>query len=83
MHCGRKPASPPPQVTPPPSPAATCWRCRPRSTHDDLAALQSACTGPAVALRRQLRELLAYHLGAVPLRTRQVMLDLQPLVDDR
>ena len=47
---------------------------------DDLPALQRACTAPAVALRRQLRELLAYHLGAAPLRTRQVLRDLQPLL---
>ncbi len=47
---------------------------------DDLAALQRACSGPAHALRRLLRELLAYHLGAAPLRTRQVLLDLQPLL---
>ena len=46
---------------------------------DDLGALQRACAAPAAALRRQLRELLAYHLGPVPLRTRQVLLDLQPL----
>jgi DNA repair protein RecO (recombination protein O) len=47
---------------------------------DDLAALQHACAGPAAALRRQLRDLLAYHLGAAPLRTRQVLLDLQTLL---
>lgn len=47
---------------------------------DDLVALQRDCTGPAAALRRLLRELLAYHLGAVPLRTRQVLRDLQPLL---
>ena len=47
---------------------------------DDLRALQRACAGPGAALRRQLRELLAYHLGAAPLRTRQVLLDLQPLL---
>jgi DNA repair protein RecO (recombination protein O) len=47
---------------------------------DDLAALQRACATPAAALRRQLRELIAYHLGAAPLRTRQVLLDLQPLL---
>ena len=56
-----------------------------RALHDalganDLAALQQTCTGPAPALRQQLRELLAYHLGAVPLRTRQVLRDLQPLL---
>jgi DNA repair protein RecO (recombination protein O) len=47
---------------------------------DDLSALQRACATPAAPLRRQLRDLLAYHLGAVPLRTRQVLLDLQPLL---
>ena len=47
---------------------------------DDLLALQRACRGPALALRRSLRELLAYHLGAAPLRTRQMLLDLQPLL---
>jgi DNA repair protein RecO (recombination protein O) len=47
---------------------------------DDLAALQRACAGPAAVLRRLLRELLAYHLGAVPLRTRQVLRELQPLL---
>jgi len=47
---------------------------------DDLPALQHACGAPAAALRRLLRELLAYHLGAAPLRTRQVLLELQPLL---
>jgi DNA repair protein RecO (recombination protein O) len=47
---------------------------------DDLAMVQRTCAGPAAALRRLLRELLAYHLGAVPLRTRQVLRDLQPLL---
>jgi DNA repair protein RecO (recombination protein O) len=47
---------------------------------DDLGALQRACAGPVAALRRQLRELLAYHLGAAPLRTRQVLRELQPLL---
>lgn len=47
---------------------------------NDLVALQQACIAPGQALRRQLRGLLAYHLGAVPLRTRQVLRDLQPLI---
>jgi DNA repair protein RecO (recombination protein O) len=47
---------------------------------EDLPALQRACAAPAAALRRLLRELLAYHLGAAPLRTRQVLLELQPLL---
>jgi DNA repair protein RecO (recombination protein O) len=46
---------------------------------DNLAALQLACAAPAVALRQQLRALLAYHLGTTALRTRQVLLDLQTL----
>ena len=47
---------------------------------DDLPALRRACVAPAGVLRRQLRELLAYHLGSTPLRTRQVLLELQPLL---
>ena len=47
---------------------------------DDLSALQRACVAPAAALRRPLRELLAYHLGPTPLRTRQLLLELQPLL---
>lgn len=46
----------------------------------DLGAVRRACSVPAAALRRMLRELLAYHLGAAPLRTRQVLMDLQPLM---
>jgi hypothetical protein len=46
----------------------------------DLGAVRRACSAPAAGLRRMLRELLAYHLGAVPLRTRQVRMDLQPLM---
>jgi DNA repair protein RecO (recombination protein O) len=46
----------------------------------DLAAIRHACVAPAAPLRRVLRELLAYHLGPVPLRTRQMMLELQPLL---
>jgi len=46
---------------------------------NDLDALRSACSVPAIALRRQLRDLLAHHLGTSRLRTREVLLDLQPL----
>lgn len=42
--------------------------------------LQAACALAAPALRAQLRALLHYHLGSRPLRTRQVMLELQRLV---
>lgn len=41
--------------------------------------LQAACALAAPALRAQLRALLDYHLGSRPLRTRQVMLELQRL----
>ena len=47
----------------------------------DLGALQAACLGALPALRLQLRGLLQYHLGHVALRTRQVMLEVQRLID--
>jgi DNA repair protein RecO (recombination protein O) len=46
----------------------------------DRAALQSVCRPCESALRRQLRQWLAYHLGGSPLRTREVVRDLQPLL---
>jgi DNA repair protein RecO (recombination protein O) len=49
----------------------------------DLDALRSACLPVVQALRRQLRHWLAYHLGGAPLRTREVMLELQPLLTAR
>lgn len=42
-------------------------------------ALQQLCAAAGPLLRAPLRELLHYHLGAVPLRTRQVWLGLQKL----
>ncbi len=47
--------------------------------HGSLAALQQACAPVLPALKAQLRGLLHYHLGSAPLRTRQVMMDLQSL----
>jgi len=47
--------------------------------HGSLEALQKACAGVLPALKAQLRSLLHYHLGSTPLRTRQVMLDVQNL----
>jgi DNA repair protein RecO (recombination protein O) len=47
---------------------------------DALAESAQPCEG---ALRRQLRALLAYHLGGAPLRTREVVRDLQPLLAAR
>jgi len=46
----------------------------------DIAALRQACAPGEPALRRQLRRCLAYHLGGAPLRTREVVHDLQPLL---
>jgi DNA repair protein RecO (recombination protein O) len=46
----------------------------------DLDTLRAACLPVVQALRRQLRHCLAYHLGGAPLRTREVMLELQPLL---
>lgn len=48
---------------------------------NDLAALQAACLPALPALRLQLRALLQYHLGHAVLRTRQVMLEVQRLVE--
>jgi DNA repair protein RecO (recombination protein O) len=49
--------------------------------HGSMAALQQACLGALPALKAALRGLLHYHLGHRPLRSRQVMLDLQRLHD--
>ena len=48
-----------------------------------LAALRAACVPVAAALRGPLRTLLHYHLGAAPLRTREVWQGVQRLVDTR
>jgi len=47
----------------------------------DLDSLRAACHPVVPALRRQLRHWLAYHLGGSPLRTREVMRELQPLLN--
>ncbi|HET9976687.1 MAG TPA: DNA repair protein RecO [Burkholderiaceae bacterium] len=49
----------------------------------DLDALRVACRSHPAPLRRQLRAWLAYHLGGTPLRTREVVRDLQPLLAAR
>jgi len=53
--------------------------------HGSLAALRHACMaengGALAALRPMLRGLLHYHLGAKPLRTRQLLLDVQALLE--
>ena len=47
--------------------------------HGSTEALQAACRGAATALRAPLRELLNYHLGHAPMRTRQVWQGVQQL----
>ena len=49
--------------------------------HGSLPALQAACLPVLQPLRAPLRSLLHYHLGTPLLRTRQVMLDVQKLLD--
>ena len=49
----------------------------------DLEMLRAACRPVVQTLRRQIRHWLAYHLGGAPLRTREVMLELQPLLTSR
>lgn len=49
--------------------------------HGSPAALRQACQDDLPALKAVLRGLLLYHLGHRPLRTRQVMLDLQNLLN--
>ncbi|RQO57155.1 DNA repair protein RecO [Paucibacter sp. KBW04] len=49
--------------------------------HGSSAALQYACGSCLAPLRQSLRSLLHYHLGQKPLRTRQVMVDVQKLID--
>ncbi|HEY4083270.1 MAG TPA: DNA repair protein RecO [Burkholderiaceae bacterium] len=48
--------------------------------HGSGAALRQACAPALQALRAVLRGLLLYHLGGQPLRTRQLMLDVQTLL---
>ena len=52
-------------------------------TRRDLEALRAACQPVEAELRRQLRQALAYHLGGATLRTREVVRDLQPLLNGR
>lgn len=48
-----------------------------------LATLHAACAGAQGALRTQLRAQLHYHLGGNKLRTRQVMIDSNRLLDSQ
>ncbi|MDH4059877.1 MAG: DNA repair protein RecO [Aquincola sp.] len=49
-----------------------------RGSFDDL---REACRTAEVPLRRQLRRMLAYHLGHAPLRTREVVRELRSMLD--
>jgi DNA repair protein RecO (recombination protein O) len=49
--------------------------------HGSGAALRQACQGGLQGLRAVLRSLLLYHLGGQPLRTRQLMIDVQKLIE--
>ncbi|QPF72767.1 DNA repair protein RecO [Roseateles sp. DAIF2] len=50
--------------------------------HGSMAALRQACESAQLPpLRQALRGLLQYHLGHKPLRTRQVLLDVQKLLE--
>jgi DNA repair protein RecO (recombination protein O) len=51
--------------------------------HGHPDALRAACTPVTSALRGPLRGLLHYHLGHTPLRTRQIMVDVQKLAETR
>jgi DNA repair protein RecO (recombination protein O) len=48
--------------------------------HGSPAALQQACEAAGASMKPLLRGLLHYHLGHRPLRTRQVLLDVQKLL---
>jgi DNA repair protein RecO (recombination protein O) len=48
----------------------------------ELGAVQRACLGALPALKAQLRALLHYHLGRPSLRTREVMLEVNRLLDE-
>jgi DNA repair protein RecO (recombination protein O) len=60
-------------------PAAALVAVQAALEHGSLDALQQACAAALPEWKTTLRNLLHYHLGGQPLRTRQVMLDLQLL----
>lgn len=62
-------------------PAATWLALQDALDLGDVAALQLACAAHLAALRKGLRRQLHYHLGSPPLRTRQVMIDVQKLTE--
>jgi DNA repair protein RecO (recombination protein O) len=53
----------------------------PADTGATLTALQAACADDLLSLKTQVRGQLHYHLGGARLRTRQVMIDTQRLLE--
>lgn len=60
---------------------AACLALQAALQAHDLPALRAASLACLPALKTQLRALLAYHLGAAPLRTRQLVLDVRRLTE--
>jgi DNA repair protein RecO (recombination protein O) len=60
-------------------PGDAWWALDAALAQKDWPALQTACAVAGAALRVPLREVLHYHLGAAPLRTRQVWQGVQRL----
>jgi DNA repair protein RecO (recombination protein O) len=60
---------------------ALCLALQSALDANDRDALRQACQAALPTLKGQLRTLLHYHLGAPPLRTRQMMLDVRRLLD--
>jgi len=60
---------------------ATLVRLQAALEHGSIEALQQACSAALPALRPTLRAYLHYHLGSASLRTRQVMREVQQLID--
>ena len=62
-------------------PGAALQAIEPALAAGQLARLRQACVPCRAALKPQLRALLHYHLGTAAMRTRQVMLDAQKLLE--
>lgn len=60
---------------------AACLALQAALLAHDAPALRAVCLACLPALKTQLRALLAYHLGAAPLRTRQMVLDVRRLIE--
>ena len=71
----------PAAATEPALSGAACLALQAALQAHDLPALRAASLACLPALKTQLRALLAYHLGAAPLRTRQLVLDVRRLTE--